>query len=379
MRAGAPSPRRSAWSLTSAMAVPRAPSLFQVAARPEWLALHDEPPLLPDLPVVDAHHHLWVREHERYLLDDYQADLEDGHRIVATVYVQCGTGYRTEGPRVFAPVGETQFASAIAARSREARLRTHVCAGIVGYADLRLDRVEEVLQAHIATDPGRFRGIRQAAAWDIDARLVNPHMGTVQGLYRDPAFRRGFARLAPLGLSFDAWALHPQLPEVLSLARAFPETTLIVNHIGAPVGAGRFAGRRTEVRQAWLKDMRALAACPNVYMKLGGLGLPILGFGFGQGPKPLDSGDLAGRMRPWVEPCIEAFGAARCMFESNFPVDRVSYRYKVCWNAFKRLTDGCTESDRASLLHDTAWRIYGLRESDSSACAVVGQPYRPMQ
>jgi L-fuconolactonase len=336
------------------------PRLFGVPSRPEWLALHEEPVLMPDLPIVDAHHHLWQLEHERYLLDEFRRDLDDGHRVVATVHVQCGSQYRRDGPARLAPVGETEFASAVARRSQEGGGGTHVCAGIVGHADLRDHAVEEVLQAHIAADPARFKGIRQAAAWDVDGRLVNPLMHTVQGLYGDPAFRRGFARLAPLGLRFDAWALHPQLPELLDLARAFPDTTIVVNHIGAPLGEGRFAGRHAEVRPAWLQGIQALAGCPNVVMKLGGLALPILGMRLADGQQPLDSGALARAMMPWVEPCIERFGAGRCMFESNFPVDRIAYRYRTCWNAFKRIAQACSEHERAALFHQTATRVYGL-------------------
>jgi L-fuconolactonase len=253
----------------------------------------------------------------------------------------------------------------VACRSLEGGGIAHVCAGIVGYADLRDDAVEEVLLAHIAADAQRFKGIRQATAWDVDARLVNPLMKTTEKLYEDSAFRRGFARLAGLGLSFDAWALHPQLPEVIALARAFPDTAIVVNHIGAPVGEGRFAGRRAEVRTAWLQGIRGLAECPNVMMKLGGLGLPILGFGFAAGARPLASEQLAQEMLPWIEPCIEAFGAKRCMFESNFPVDRYSFRYKLCWNAFKRISQGATEAERALLFHDTAKRVYGLDLSNA--------------
>lgn len=337
------------------------PVLFGVPSRPEWLALHDEPVLLPELPIVDAHHHLWQADHERYLLEDFESDVAAaGHRIVATVHVQCGSHYRSSGPPHLASVGETEFASDVATRALARGLSTRVCAGIVGHADLRGAAVGEVLRAHIAVDAARFKGIRQAAAWDVDARLVNPLMHTVQGLYRDPAFRRGFALLAPLGLRFDAWALHPQLPELVDLARAFPDTTIVVNHVGAPLGEGRFAGRHDEVRPWWMKGIVALAGCPNVVMKLGGLALPILGMGLARGDKPLDSEALARRMRPWLEPCIEHFGAGRCMFESNFPVDRIAYRYRTCWNAFKRIAQGCSEHERASLMHHTAARVYGL-------------------
>lgn len=338
----------------------RDPALFDAPHRPEWLALHDEPALLPDLQIVDAHHHLWSRGHERYLLEEFKADLNDGHRIVATVHVQCGSHYRTSGLARMAPVGETEFASEVARQALDQGCATHVCAGIVGYVDLRDEGVEDVLRAHAAVDAQRFKGIRQATAWDADPRLVNPMMKTSEGLYLDPAFRRGFAWLAPLGLSFDAWALHPQLAEVASLARAYPDTRIVVNHIGAPVGEGRFAGRSAEVRAQWMQGIVALAECPNVFMKLGGLGLPILGMGFARGDRPLDSMRLAEEMRPWIEPCIEAFGPQRCMFESNFPVDRYSYRYKICWNAFKRIAQGCADSERAMLFHDTAVRVYRL-------------------
>lgn len=337
------------------------PVLFGVSHRPDWLALHDEPVLWPQLPIIDAHHHLWENVSERYMLEEMEADLQDGHHVIATVYVQCAAHYRQDAPLHLAPVGETAFASAVARRSLEAGKQTRVCAGIVGYADLRHEAAHEVLMEHLAADPLRFKGIRQATAWDSDARLVNPKMGTAQGLYRDPAFRRGYQLLAPLGLTFDAWALHPQLDDVVDLARTFPQTTLVVNHIGAPLGAGRFKGRHEEIRPAWLAAMRALAACPNVMVKLGGLGLPVLGFDLGQSDdRPLDSAELARRMRPWIEPCIEAFGARRCMFESNFPVDRCSFRYKLCWNAFKRLAQGCSEDERDHLFAATASRVYRL-------------------
>ncbi|MBU2287415.1 MAG: amidohydrolase family protein [Gammaproteobacteria bacterium] len=315
---------------------------------------------MPELPIVDAHHHLWVRPHERYLLEEFQRDLAEGHRIVATVHVQCGSHYRREAAAHMAPVGETEFASETARRALQHGGATQVCAGIVGYADLRDEAVEEVLLAHLAADPLRFKGIRQATAWDDDARLVNPLMKTAKGLYLDADFRRGFARLAGLGLSFDAWALHPQLPEVVALARAFPVTVIVVDHIGAPVGEGRYAGRRAEVRESWMQGIRALADCPNVVMKLGGLGLPILGFGLARGAMPLDSEALARVMRPWIEPCVEHFGAERCMFESNFPVDRHAYRYKVGWNAFKRIAEGWSPAEQALLFHDTAARVYRL-------------------
>ncbi len=329
--------------------------------RPEWLARRDEPVIEPALPIVDAHHHLWEREGWRYMADDLLHDLDTGHNVVATVFVQARTRYAQEGPPAMRPVGETAFAAAIAAEAERRPGSPRLCAAIVGHADLTLGAdVSPVLEAHIAAGGGRFRGIRHLTAWDADTTLLNPLSAGPPNLLADPAYLEGVAQLAPLGLSYDAWLFQPQLPELLALARRFPDLSVILDHAGGPLGAGTYAGRREETFPAWARDVRALAACPNVVVKLGGLGMRINGFGFEAGADPPSSLDLARAWRPYVDTCLEAFGAGRCMFESNFPVDKGSYGYRACWNAFKRLSAGASEAERASLFAGTAQRVYRL-------------------
>jgi predicted TIM-barrel fold metal-dependent hydrolase len=337
----------------------------------------------PDLPIVDAHHHLWPRSSAvlagrkeaddltpfervslsapRYLLDEFLADF-GGHEVRATVFMQCHTMYRADGPPWMAPVGETEFATGIAAMSASGVFGpARINAGIVGSADLRLgERVQDVLEAHIAAGGGRFRGIRQSAAWDADPTILGHVARTGPGLLLDRDFRNGFARLAPLGLSFDAWLLEPQLPDLIDLARAFPDTSIILNHVGAPLGVGPYKGRRDELFPRWKKSIAALAAHPNVAVKLGGLGIVCPGFDSFLAARRRTSEELAEEWRPYIETCIDQFGPQRAMFESNFPTDRGTADYKVIWNAFKRLTKGLGTLDRAALFHATASRIYRL-------------------
>jgi len=329
--------------------------------RHEWLNQWQEEILEPDLPIVDPHHHLWdVPDWDtRYLLDELLADLRTGHNIIATVFLQCWSMHRAAGPEAMKPVGETEFVNGIAAMSASGNYGpTQICAGIVGTADLTLgERVHEVLEAHIQAGGGRFRGIRHALAYDaaLGASTANP-----PHLAADPAYRAGFAQLAPLGLSYDAWLYHPQLPELTELARAFPETPIVLNHIGAPLGTGPYAGRRDEIFATWAASMRELAACQNVHVKLGGMGMGRYGNAFHEQPAPPSSEKLAEVCRPYVETCIEAFGVNRCMFESNFPVDKGAYPYAAYWNACKILARGASPTEKAALFKDTAARFYKL-------------------
>jgi predicted TIM-barrel fold metal-dependent hydrolase len=329
--------------------------------REEWLAQWQEEILEPDLPIVDPHHHLWDLPDwdTRYLLDELLADLRSGHNIVATVFLQCWSMHRATGSEAMQPVGETEFVNGIAAMSASGNYGpTQVCAGIVGTADLQLgERVTDVLAAHIRAGGGRFRGIRHSVAWDATL----PASATVPpGLLGDAAYRQGFAQLAPLGLSFDAWLYHPQLPELTALARAFPETPIVLNHIGAPLGVGPYATRRDEVFATWAASMRELATCPNVHVKLGGMGMGRYGNGFHEQPSPPSSATLAAVWKPYVTTCVEAFGAARCMFESNFPVDKGAYPYAAYWNACKLLARDASAGERADLFRGTAARFYRL-------------------
>jgi predicted TIM-barrel fold metal-dependent hydrolase len=317
--------------------------------------------LEPALPICDPHHHLWDHPGRRYLLDELLGDTGSGHDVRATVFVECLSMYRADGPVPLRPVGETEFVNGIAAMSASGRYGpTRVAAGIVAFADLGLgDGVAVVLDAHMAASP-RFRGIRHASAWDASEAIRNAHTKPPPGLLGDAGFRRGFAELARRGLTFDAWLYHPQLPELTDLARAFPDTTIVLDHFGGPLGIGPYQGRRAEVFAAWRGAIRALAECPNVVAKLGGLVMPLNGFGFHKRERPPTSAELAEATREWYLHTIDCFGVGRCMFESNFPVDKVSASYRVLWNSFKLIVATLSTGEKAALFHDTAARVYGL-------------------
>lgn len=324
-----------------------------------------EPVLEPDLPICDPHHHLWDHPGNRYLLDELLADLGAGHRVESTVFVECFAFFRADGPAAMRPVGETEFVNGAAAMSASGRYGpVRACAGIVGHADLSLGAaVDEVLEAHLRAGGGRFRGIRHAGGWDASDEIRNSHTNPPQGLYGSAAFREGYARLGAHGLSFEAWQYHPQIPEVADLADAFPDIPLVLDHVGGPHGIGPYAGRREEVFAGWKADIEALAKRPNVVCKLGGLGMPVCGFEFHKREVPPTSEELAQAWRPYVETCIAAFGPARCMFESNFPVDRPSCDYRTLWNAFKRLAAGASDDEKALLFRDVAMKTYRLEET----------------
>ncbi|HEY5289719.1 MAG TPA: amidohydrolase family protein, partial [Caulobacteraceae bacterium] len=344
---------------------------------------HREAVLDPDLQIIDPHHHLWdrlslmrgerppprhgfetvIERVPRYLLDELLADMKSGHKVIATVYMECGAMYRQDGPPALRPVGETEFVNGVAAMSASGVYgEVRACAGIVGHADLKLGAaVREVLEAHIAAGGGRFRGIRQSASWDADVNVLGPLASRNHaGLYGRADFRAGFAELAPLNLSFDAWMLEPQLPELISLAGAFPETSIVLDHVGTPLGVASYAGRREERFALWRDNIRALAAHANVSVKVGGLAMPFPGFASFLSEPSAPAKALAEEWRPYVETCIEAFGVTRCMFESNFPVDIGSCDYATLWNAFKLIAQYYSADEKTYLFSDTARRVYRL-------------------
>jgi L-fuconolactonase len=322
-----------------------------------WLAKLREDTIDPALPIVDAHHHLWERN-GRYLLDELRADLASGHNVRATVFIQCGFAYRNGGPEELRPVGETEFVAGVAARAEAAGIRA--CAGIVGYCDFRrVDHVDAVLEAHIQAGGARFKGIRQSAGWDA-AVILTTATPAVQHLLMDPAFRTGLGRLHKFGLSYECSFYHPQLPEVIDLARAFPDQPICANHCGGPICVGPYRAHPDETFAAWQRDLRELARCPNVVLKLGGQAMTIRGFAFHEAVLPASSGELTTAWRPYMETCIEALGAERCMFESNIPGDKGMCSYAVVWNAFKRLAAGCSDAEKAALFHGTAAQFYRL-------------------
>ncbi|MDA8137234.1 MAG: amidohydrolase family protein [Desulfobacteraceae bacterium] len=327
-----------------------------------WLALTVEDPIEPELPIIDPHHHLWEYPNSRYLLKELLEDIGSGHNIVQTVFVECLSQYRLTGPKEMRPVGETEFVRDIATSNAAGQFGpTQVAAGIVGFADLTLgDAVVPVLEAHLEAGDGRFRGIRHAVAWHASDQINNAHTRPPEGLLMDLHYREGFACLRKFDLSFDAWIYHTQMAELAELARAFGDTLIILDHVGTPLGIGPYEGQRKEGFTEWRRGIDILAACDNVVVKLGGLGMKVCGFGWHRQPKPPTSQMLAEAMAPYINYCLERFGVARCMFESNFPVDRPSCAYGVLWNAFKRISASMSPAEKAALFHGNAARAYGL-------------------
>lgn len=328
--------------------------------RPAWLALRQEEILDPQLPIIDAHHHLWEHPSAPYLADEMVEDLRSGHNVVATVYVQSDTGFRVGGPDHLRPVGETEFAVAEAEGAARLWGVETLCAAIVGPVSMASGgAVRPVLEAHVEAGRGRFRGVRDLKThWDGDP--VVHRVDSRPGLLASPGAAEASAVLVEMGLSLDVFCYHTQLAEVLSLARAFPDLRIVINHVGTPVRIGRYGERREEVFGQWRSGIEAFRGHENVFLKFGGLGMRFSGFGFDRLDIPPSSEDLARAWRPYFEVGIGAFGPRRCMFESNFPVDKTSFSYAVLWNAFKRLSRGFTADERAHLLSRTAGRFYAI-------------------
>jgi L-fuconolactonase len=338
--------------------------------------------LEPDLPIIDPHHHLWdwpaamfadrpsvhgfekaLRRAVRYLLPEFLADVNTGHNVRATVFVECGAMRRADGPDAFKPVGETEFVNGVAAMCASGTYGSvRACAGIVGHVDLTSGAVvSDVLAAHLKAGGDRFRGIRHSASYNADPNVLGPLNRVSGGLYMNKSFREGYAQLAKFNLSFDAWLLEPQLPELIDLVRAFPDTPVILDHVGTPLGVASFEGKREERFPIWRENIRKLAALPNVSVKLGGLAMAFCNFpSFLQSP-PASSEQLAAEWRPYIETCIELLGTNRCMFESNFPVDLGSCTYPTLWNAFKVLARNYSPAEKSALFSGTAARVYRLK------------------
>jgi L-fuconolactonase len=327
----------------------------------EWLATVDEPIVDPDRAIVDPHHHLWPPGGALpYGVDELVADTGSGHRVTATVFVECHAGYHTDGPAHLAPVGETAFVAASAADLLARHPDAAPIAGIVGHADLRHDALTEVLDAHEEAGGGLFRGIRHATARATDPEGMWIPGRAPEGLAADPAFRNGVDLLGARGLTYDTWQYHYQLHELVELARACAETVIVLDHFSTPLGVGRFAGRRADVFEQWRPGISELASCPNVVAKIGGLAMPDNGFGWDVADSPATSDQLVEAQRPYYLHTIEAFGPNRCMFESNFPVDRRSISYPVLWNAFKKIAAEFGEDEQEAMFSGTARRVYRL-------------------
>ena len=330
----------------------------------DWLSLTNEPSLEPEIPICDPHHHFWDLRpqsipYQRYLIHELNADIYSGHNVRSTVFVEAHSMYLSDGPVELRPVGEVEFVQGLAAASASGVYGpSRAAAAIVGHADLKLaDNVGPVLEALKAASPNRFRGIRHNVSWNSDPAFQDRE---TEGIMADSKFREGTNVLSRMGLSMDVMLSFPQLPELVDFANSVPDLPIILNHMGGVNRIGVYVGREDEVLATWREGIAAVAACPNVTLKLGGMGMPRWGFGWHARETPIGSEELAEAMTPWMTYCIEQFGPDRCMFESNFPPDKVSFSYNVMTNAFKRLSKGYSDSERGAMFHDTATRVYRI-------------------
>lgn len=327
------------------------------ARHQQWLDQVSEDIIEPELRIIDPHHHLWNHDETPYLLEDLWGDTGAGHNVTETVFIECGSEYYTDGPEHMKSVGETRFVAGIARASREgpgARV-----AAIVGHADLLLGaRIEEVLEAHVEAGEGLFRGIRHSGAYDPSDAIRPSHSNPPADLYERREVREALKVLGRMGLSCDAWHYHPYMNRFADLARACPQTPFILDHFGGPIGIGPYAGKQDEIFETWARDLKALAACDNVTIKIGGLAMPVNGWDWHNRDKPASSDELARLHGRYYLHAIECFGPDRAMFESNFPVDRRSISYPVLWNGFKKIASGFSDAEKSALFCDTAARAY---------------------
>jgi len=336
--------------------------MSHLIVRPDWLARRIEAPLEPERPIIDPHHHLWERPDAHYLFHDLLEDVTAGHNIRGTVYIQCRSMHRASGPEEMRPVGEVEFAAGAAAMAESGHYGDcRINAGIVGTCDLTLgDRLPAVLDALQAGANGRLVGIRMPVAVSDDPSINASVVTPPPGLMTTEAMAKGVRELGARGLALDIWAYQTQMHEALVLAKRAPDTTIVIDHVGGVLGIGSFTGRRAELFDGWRADIAALAALPNVRVKLGGLAMHTVGFGFETRADPPSSEELAEAWSPYVDACISLFGPERALFESHFPVDQAMVSYVNCWNAFKRLAAAHSAADQDQMFFGTAADTYGL-------------------
>ena len=333
-----------------------------------WPAQAEEAIVDPQTPIIDAHHHLWRQKdmtgesRHAYELDDFWSDTDSGHNVIGTIFIECGANYFSHGPKAMRPVGETEYVAAIAKKSRqETSPGRPPILGIVSHADLQLGTaVNKIIEAHIEAGNGLFRGIRHSSAYYLDPPIIDRYAGRIEHLMMQENFRAGFSQLEPAGITFDAWLLHPQIPELTALARAFPNTTIIFNHFGGPLGVGPYEGKKSEVYRIWKRDISELASCDNVVAKLGGLAMPINGWGWDQRDLPASSDEIVAAHQDYYLHTIDCFSPVRCMFESNFPVDKLSVSYPVLWNGLKKIANRFNDKEKEQLFRGTAKWVYRL-------------------
>ena len=328
-----------------------------------WLDQVREGTLDETREIIDPHHHFWMRpDGNDYMLEDLWADTASGHNIIGTVYMECGSFYYEDGPEHLRPVGETERVADIAEESKAKATRGHPeVLAIVSRADLRLGaQLDDVLDGHVEKGKGRFRGIRHAlssAPEGVDLLFAG---SAPKDLARDPEFRAGVQRLGARGFTYDSWHFHVQTGDFLDLARACPDTQMVLDHFSNPLGVGPFAGKREEIFSKWKEDMAELAKCENVVAKIGGLAMPDNGFGWMGRDLPPTSDEVVFAQKRYYDVMIDCFSPDRCMFESNFPVDKLSLSYHVYWNAMKKITADYSESEKDLMFSGVAKRIYSL-------------------
>ena len=333
-----------------------------------WLDLVQEEILEPDMEIIDPHHHLWhgpqdppgVKGSYRYLLQDLWRDTSSGHNIKKTVFIDCGQEYRSEGPEEFKPIGETEFVVQIAKQAQEDSTQAQI-AGIIGHANMMLGTsVKEVLELHAEKGEGLFRGIRHAGGWDEDERVKNAHSHPTPHIYLEDKFQQGLQMLASMGMVFDTWHYHNQIRDLTELAKNLPELVIIHDHFGGPLGIGPYKGKRDEIFDQWQEDIYELSQCGNVYSKLGGLAMPVNGWDWHKRDVPASSDEIVSEQGKYYLYTLKCFGSERCMFESNFPVDKQSISYHVIWNAYKKLVKNFSDVEKSNLFYKTAEKVYKL-------------------
>lgn len=331
----------------------------QMGPDDHWLAMLQEEILEPELPIIDPHHHLWVRNGYTYLMPELAADLASGHNIIATVFAECHSMYRADGAEVQRSLGETEFVRGQAAMSASGGFgSTRACEVMFGNVDLTLGgAVEPIIEQHIEASGGGFRGLRLSSGWHADGKI--PNVADQANLLIDPRVNEAVDVINRMGLSLDCWLYHPQLDEVAQLADAYPDLIIILNHVGSPILGGPYRGRTHEVFAQWSAAIARVSERENVYVKLGAMPIRMPSYD-GDRTLPPSSQEVATAWRPWMETCIEAFGSARSMYESNFPVQKRWCSYQVCWNAFKRISESASATEKADLFAGAAARAYRM-------------------
>ena len=331
----------------------------------DWLAQVKEEIIDPQLPIIDPHHHLWNGDNQLagsfpYLIENLNEDTFSGHNIVGTIFMECAQGYYLNGEEKYKPVGETEFVINLIKDSKKLPESTNIM-GIIGYANLMLGTdVKDVLDEHLSKGEGLFKGIRHAAGWDKNNEIHNSHSNPIENIYYDKNFIKGAEELINLNLTFDAWHYHHQITDLSIFAERYPELIIIHDHFGGPLGVGPYEGKREEIFKKWKDDISLLSESKNVYAKLGGLAMPVNGWNFHKQDKPASSDQIVDLHQQYYLHTINCFGADRCMFESNFPVDRRSVTYHILWNAFKKMVSDYSDEDKNKLFFKNAKDVYGV-------------------